>query len=109
MQVEKENTSYQELIRKNTHLENENSDFKLKPQIANENLQIYKDRIFDKNRVLSVLKFIDWVITLPAIYEEKLKEEVDKMEVETMAYVTSFERLAKRKTSRYVQNSSPKI
>jgi len=51
---------------------------------------------FDKNRALSVLKFIDWVITLPAIYEEKLKEEVDKMEVGTMAYVTSFERLAKK-------------
>ncbi|HBI39028.1 MAG: hypothetical protein A2355_12600 [Spirochaetes bacterium RIFOXYB1_FULL_32_8] len=51
---------------------------------------------FDKSRALSVLKFIDWVITLPAIYEEKLKQEVDKMEVETMAYVTSFERLAKK-------------
>ena len=51
---------------------------------------------FDKSRALSVLKFIDWVITLPAIYEEKLKEEVDKMEVGTMAYVTSFERLAKK-------------
>ncbi|HBD94275.1 MAG: hypothetical protein A2015_05230 [Spirochaetes bacterium GWF1_31_7] len=51
---------------------------------------------FDKNRALSVLKFIDWVITLPAIFEEKLKQEVDKMEVGTMAYVTSFERLAKK-------------
>jgi len=58
--------------------------------------KLYK-KGYDKTGILSVLRFIDWIITLPPEFEEKIKEEVDKMEGEPMAYVTSFERIAAKK------------
>ena len=52
---------------------------------------------YTKDGILSVLRFIDWIIALPIVYEEKIKEEVDKMEGKPVAYVTSFERITQRK------------
>ncbi len=53
------------------------------------------DKGFNKDQVVSIFKFIDWIISLPSSYEEKIKEEVDKLGGGTMRYVTNIERLAK--------------
>lgn len=52
---------------------------------------------YSKEGIISVLRFIDWIMVLPMSLEEKIKNELDKMEGGAMAYVTSFEKIAQRK------------
>ncbi len=50
---------------------------------------------YERENVLRVLKFIDWVLWLPKPQEEALCDRVHTLEgKKTMPYVTSFERLA---------------
>ena len=53
---------------------------------------------FAKEKIILVLKFIDWLINLPKDYEQKLELEVQKYEeVVKMPYVMSFERIAEKR------------
>ncbi len=50
---------------------------------------------YERENVLRVLKFIDWVLRLPKAQEEALCDRVHTLEgKKTMPYVTSFERFA---------------
>ncbi len=50
---------------------------------------------YERENVLRVLKFIDWVLRLPKVQEEALCDRVHTLEgKKTMPYVTSFERVA---------------
>ena len=48
---------------------------------------------YSKEEIRTLLKFIDWIINLPDDYQDKLTQEVTKIEEEhKMRYVTSWER-----------------
>jgi hypothetical protein len=52
---------------------------------------------FEREDVLNLLVFVDWMLTLPLDLEAEFKTEVEQLEAEQrMQYVTSFERLARR-------------
>jgi hypothetical protein len=56
------------------------------------------DRGLDGEQVRLLLKFIDWIMDLPAELEEALSVELIEFEKERkMPYVTSFERIAREK------------
>ncbi len=51
---------------------------------------------WQRQDVLELLRFIDWVLALPAGLENRFRDEVKKLETEEkMRYVTSFERLSR--------------
>ena len=53
------------------------------------------ERGFAKNDVVSLFKFIDWIMALPEEFSRRVKETVHKIETEkNVQYVTSIERLA---------------
>ncbi|NOQ35867.1 MAG: hypothetical protein GQ569_08225 [Methylococcaceae bacterium] len=53
-------------------------------------------RGYQRQQILDLLRFIDWMILLPKELELQLRYEITRIEEEEkMAYVTSFERLAK--------------
>jgi len=57
--------------------------------------QLYQ-RGYDRQDILELFRFIDWMLLLPKELELQLKHEVIKIEEEQkMAYVTSIERFAK--------------
>jgi len=48
---------------------------------------------FEREDVLNLLAFVDWVLTLPQDLEREFQHEVEQLEAEQrMQYVTSFER-----------------
>ena len=50
-----------------------------------------------KNRIIQLLRIIDWLMALPPHLEQSLQQRITAIEGEThMQYVTSFERLAKQ-------------
>lgn len=52
-------------------------------------------RGYQRQEIEELLRFIDWIMTLPPGLEMQLREDVAQLEAEaTMRYVTSFERLA---------------
>ncbi|MCL6749855.1 cytosolic protein [Nostoc sp. CCCryo 231-06] len=52
---------------------------------------------FEREDVLNLLAFVDWMLTLPLDLEAEFKTEVEQLETEqSMQYVTSFERIARR-------------
>lgn len=54
--------------------------------------QLY-DRGYSRQDVLELLRFIDWILVLPAELEESFQEEIQRYEKErNMQYVTSWER-----------------
>ncbi len=58
--------------------------------------QLY-ERGYERQEVLELFRFIDWVLALPDELDEKFRHEVRKYEEELrMRYVTSIERLADR-------------
>lgn len=63
-------------------------------------LNLFKECLkkgYTKEQIRSLVKFIDWVINLPARYQEKLQKELIKIEEEQrMPYVTSFEKAGKK-------------
>jgi len=57
--------------------------------------QLYQ-RGYDRQDILELFRFIDWMLLLPKELELQLKHEVIKIEEEQkMAYITSIERFAK--------------
>ena len=53
------------------------------------------DKGYTKNDVVSLFKFIDWIMTLPEELSRRVKETVHEIEMEKkVQYVTSIERLA---------------
>jgi hypothetical protein len=51
-------------------------------------------RGYRREDVLELFRFIDWVMTLPADFETRFRDELTRLEVEThMRYVTSIERM----------------
>jgi hypothetical protein len=54
------------------------------------------ERGFGRERILSLLRFIDWLLTLPQEQELAVRQEIRNWEEEQqMPYVTSFERLSR--------------
>ena len=53
-------------------------------------------RQWDKQKIIDLLRIIDWMMHLPKHLAHKLRQEINSLEEhEKMRYVTSFERLAK--------------
>jgi hypothetical protein len=51
---------------------------------------------FEREAVINLLAFIDWMLTLPLDLELEFKTEVEQLEAQVrMQYVTSFERIAR--------------
>ncbi|UKP01287.1 cytosolic protein [Nostoc sp. UHCC 0870] len=51
---------------------------------------------FEREAVINLLAFIDWMLTLPLDLELEFKREVEQLEAQQrMQYVTSFERIAR--------------
>jgi hypothetical protein len=56
---------------------------------------------YNKNQIIALVSFIDWVINLPDKYQEKLNQELTKLEEDSpMPYVTNIERVAKKYAKR---------
>jgi hypothetical protein len=54
------------------------------------------ERGYSRERVLSLLRFIDWLLTLPQEQEIAVRQEIRNWEEEQqMPYITSFERLSR--------------
>ncbi|MHC5742596.1 MAG: RpnC/YadD family protein [Nostoc sp.] len=52
---------------------------------------------FEREDVLNLLAFVDWLLTLPQDLEQEFRREVEQLEAEQrMQYITSFERNARR-------------
>ncbi len=55
------------------------------------------DRNFERSEILALLKFLDWLLNLPEGLERQLAVELEKERGgETMSYVTSWERIARK-------------
>jgi flagellar biosynthesis/type III secretory pathway protein FliH len=53
------------------------------------------ERGYDRQRVLSLFRFIDWLLALPAAAEQEVRVAIAQLEEERkMPYITSIERLA---------------
>lgn len=51
---------------------------------------------FDRDAVLNLLGFIDWMLTLPLNLEREFKREIEQLEAQqSMQYMTSFERITR--------------
>ncbi|MBD2732253.1 cytosolic protein [Nostoc sp. FACHB-892] len=51
---------------------------------------------FEREAILNLLGFIDWMLTLPLDLEREFKREVEQLEAQqSMQYMTSFERIAR--------------
>lgn len=60
---------------------------------------------FEREDVLNLLAFIDWMLTLPLDLEAEFKREVEQLEAEQlMQYITSFERIGFQKGIEESQN-----
>lgn len=73
------------------------SDDKKKFNIKRDLIRQCLERGYARKQIESLIKFIDWIITLSDELENRLSEEISKIEEEhNMTYVTSWERIAKR-------------
>ncbi|NOQ34711.1 MAG: hypothetical protein GQ569_02315 [Methylococcaceae bacterium] len=58
-------------------------------------IRLLYQRGYEKQDVLELFRFIDWMLLLPKELELQINDEIIRIETETkMAYVTSFERFA---------------
>ena len=58
---------------------------------------------YNKEQIVKLFSFIDWLITLPKELEEKITDEIIKIEeAEKMTYVTSFERIVERRKAKEI-------
>ena len=74
--------------------ENEDSKFRTKLSLIR---KLY-EKGYNKKEVQNLFKFIDWVISLSEEYENKIAEEVLKLEeVKKMPYVSTLEKLAEER------------
>ncbi len=64
-------------------------------------------RGYSKKQITMLLKFIDWIIRLPEEFEMRLSDEIAKIEEEyKMPYVTSWERIAEKRTEKRVKKAT---
>ena len=71
-----------------------NQKFNIKKDLIRQCLE----RGYTRKQIESLIKFIDWIITLPEGLENQLADEIEKIEEESkMTYVTSWERIAEKK------------
>jgi len=62
-------------------------------------LRLLHGRGWRKDRIIQLLRVIDWLMTLPPEWEQRLWRRIAAIEgTDTMQYVTSFERLAKQES-----------
>lgn len=60
-------------------------------------LRLLYGRSWNKDRIIQLLRVIDWLMALPPALEHSLRQDLATLEgVEPMQYITSFERLAKQ-------------
>ncbi|MGE5342863.1 MAG: hypothetical protein ACM3SY_15425, partial [Candidatus Omnitrophota bacterium] len=70
-------------------------------------------RGYTRQQTTSLLKFVDWLIMLPGELDEQLNEEMNRLaEGPKMSYVTSFERVGRKKEKigvaiRMINNGAP--
>jgi len=58
-------------------------------------IRMLYERNYTREKILSLLRYIDWLLALPPMLEQKLDDTVfEYEEAQKMAYVTSFERRA---------------
>ena len=62
-------------------------------------IRLIRGRGFTKKHIAELLRFIDWVLTLPAELEQQLTDTVEKEEegMKRNKYVTSWERIGEAK------------
>lgn len=73
------------------------SDDKKKFDIKKDLIRQCLKKGYTRKQIESLIKFIDWIITLPEGLENRLSEEISKIEEDhNMTYVTSWERIARR-------------
>jgi predicted transposase/invertase (TIGR01784 family) len=64
-------------------------------------LQLFKDcfkKGYSKDQIYILVKFIDWIINLPDKYQQKLNNQLLILKEDNiMPYVTSWERIARKK------------
>jgi predicted transposase/invertase (TIGR01784 family) len=64
-------------------------------------LELFKNcfkKGYKKDQIKILIKFIDWIINLPEKYQEKLNDQLLILKEENiMPYVTSWERIARKK------------
>jgi len=59
-------------------------------------IRMLYERGYERQEIIKLFRFIDWLISLPVELEPEFRQELDKLQEEkTMPYVTSIERLAK--------------
>ena len=73
------------------------ADDKKKSTVKWELIRQCYERGYVKKQIDALLKFFDWIIRLPEDLSRQLSEEINKLEEDyKMAYVTSWERIAKK-------------
>ncbi len=65
------------------------------------------NRGYNRERITALLKFIDWLIMLPDVLNEHIKDELE--EDRTMPYVTSWERIAEKRGVKIGEERGVKI
>lgn len=74
------------------------SDDKKKFDIKKDLIRQCLKKGYTRKQIESLIKFIDWIITLPEGLENRLSEEISKIEEDhNMTYVTSWERIAEKR------------
>lgn len=59
-------------------------------------MRLLFEKGYDCEKIINLLKFIDWILRLPTALNQKLRVELEAtMPKETKMYITSFERIAK--------------
>ena len=59
-------------------------------------IKMLYERGYERQEIIKLFRFIDWLISLPVELEPEFRQELDKLQEEkAMPYVTSIERLAK--------------
>ena len=58
---------------------------------------------YNKKQIIKLFNFIDWLITLPEDLEEKISDEIIKIEeVERMTYITNIERIGAKREAKKI-------
>ncbi len=67
-------------------------------EVKRELIRLAYEQGYEREQILSLLRFIDWMIILPEDLEERLDDEIEELEEgKKMPYVTSWERRAEKR------------
>ena len=85
------------------HLESKKKNAEEKYDIKITLIRMLYRKGYSKKQILELFKFIDWLILLPQNLENRLTDEIIKLEKEQkMTYVTHMERIAEKKGEKKV-------